>query len=223
MLQLIQDAIKFPDLIHVAPGIDVTNDPLLQGRLFSYLDTQLSRLGSPNFSELPINRSLAPVHNNQRDAQMRSTINKGKASYYRNSVGGGCSMTAPQSAGGYVSYPAPVEGPKVRARTDAFRDYFSQATLFWKSLSAPEQDHLVAACRFELGRVGSTVIRQCMLGLFAHVDATLGQRVAAGIGVAVPSCCGGRGDWPLVGHAHWGRWRATRGGPQPAHGGLGDV
>ena len=172
---------------HVVPGIDVTNDPLLQGRLFSYLDTQLSRLGSPNFAELPINRPLAPVHNNQRDAQMRSTINKGKASYYPNSVGGGCPMTAPESAGGYVSYPAPVEGPKVRARTDAFRDYFSQATLFWKSLSAPEQDHLVAACRFELGKVGSTAIRQRMLGQFAHVDATLAQRVAAGIGVAVPA------------------------------------
>ncbi len=95
-------------------------------------------------------------------------------------------MTAPESAGGYVSYPAPVEGSKVRARSESFKDYFSQATLFWKSLSPVEQDHLVAACRFELGKVVTKEVRARMLASFAHVDPALAQRVSEGIGVAVP-------------------------------------
>jgi catalase len=172
---------------HIVPGIDFTNDPLLQGRLFSYLDTQITRLGGPNFAELPINRPVAPVHNNQRDSFHRMTINQGHSSYFPNSVGGGCPMLAPESAGGYVSYPAPVAGPKIRARAEKFRDYFSQATLFWKSLSAPEQEHLVDAARFELGKVELKEIRARMLGLFAHVDPDLARRISAGIGVPVPS------------------------------------
>ncbi|HWE60873.1 MAG TPA: catalase [Chloroflexota bacterium] len=172
---------------HVVPGIDVTNDPLLQGRLFSYLDTQLIRLGGPNFAEIPINKPLASVHNNQRDGYMRQTINKGRTSYYPNSLGGGCPMLAPESAHGYVHFPQPVEGPKVRARSESFRDYFSQATLFWKSLSAPEQQHLIDAGRFELGKVETKAVRERMVGMLARVDANLAQRVAEGIGVAVPA------------------------------------
>jgi catalase len=172
---------------HIVPGIDFSDDPLLQGRLFSYLDTQLSRLGSPNFAELPINRSLPLVHNNQRDGHMRQTITPGKASYYPNSLGGGCPMTAPASAGGYVHYPEQVQGRKVRARSESFRDYFSQATLFWKSLTAPEKEHLVAAAHFELGKVNTVAIRERMVALFAHVDTELAQLVAEGIGVEVPS------------------------------------
>ncbi|MBV9022166.1 MAG: catalase, partial [Ktedonobacteraceae bacterium] len=95
---------------HVVPGIDVSNDPLLQGRLFSYLDTQLIRLGGPNFAQIPINRPLAPVHNNQRDGYQQHTINQGQASYYPNSLGSGCPMLAPESAHGYVHYAEKVEG-----------------------------------------------------------------------------------------------------------------
>ncbi|HVA25365.1 MAG TPA: catalase [Chloroflexota bacterium] len=172
---------------HVVAGIDVTNDPLLQGRLFSYLDTQLSRLGGPNFAELPINRPLAPVHNNQRDGHMRQTINEGKGGYFPNSISGGCPMLAPEAEGGYVHYPQLVEGQKVRHRDDRFKDFFSQATLFWKSLSAPEQDHLVEAAQFELGKVIGVEIRQRMLSRFDRVDHELATRVAVGIGVAIPS------------------------------------
>lgn len=172
---------------HVVPGIDFTNDPLLQGRLFSYLDTQLSRLGGPNFAQIPINRPLAPVANNQRDGFHQHLINQGKASYYPNSLSHGCPMLAPETAGGYVSFPAQVEGQKLRGRGDSFKDYFSQATLFWKSLSPTEQDHVVAAAHFELGKVNTKEVRERMVALFAHVDSTLAQRVAEGIGVSIPT------------------------------------
>ncbi len=171
---------------HIVPGIDFTNDPLLQGRLFSYLDTQLIRLGGPNFAQIPINRSVAPVHNNQRDGYMQQAVHQGKSSYYPNSLGGGCPMLAPESVGGYVSFPAHVEGPKTRARSESFNDYFSQATLFWNSLAPIEQDHLIAAARFELGKVLSKEVRTRMLGLLHHVDPKLAQRVSEGIGVPVP-------------------------------------
>ena len=184
---------------HVVSGIDFSNDPLLQGRLFSYLDTQLLRLGGPNFAEIPINRPLAPVHNNQRDGHMRQTINKGKTSYYPNALGGGCPMLALGNAGGYVSYPAPVEGRKVRDRGEDFKDYFSQATLFWKSLSPVEQDHLVAAASFELGKVAPKEVRTRMLGLFTHVAPELAQRVSANIGVAVPQDAPRPGNLPPTG------------------------
>jgi catalase len=171
---------------HVVAGIDFTNDPLLQGRLFSYIDTQLIRLGGPNFSEIPINRPLAPVHNNQRDGYMRQTINKEKASYYPNSLSGGCPMMAPESAHGYVHYAEKIAGPAIRNRSDSFRDYFSQAALFWRSLSPTEQQHIVDAARFELGKVNTIEVRQREVSLLDHVDHELAQRVAAGIGVTVP-------------------------------------
>lgn len=172
---------------HVVPGIDFTDDPLLQGRLFSYLDTQLSRLGGPNFAQIPINRPLAPVTNNQREGFHQHQIPQGKASYYPNSIGNGCPMTASELAGGYVSFPEKVAGPKVRVRSESFKDYFSQATLFWKSLSPVEQDHVVAAAHFELGKVDRKEIRERMVALYTHVDPALAQRVAEGIGVSVPT------------------------------------
>ncbi len=172
---------------HVVPGIDFTDDPLLQGRLFSYLDTQLTRLGGPNFAQIPINRPLAVVSNNQREGFHQDLIPQGKASYYPNSLGHGCPMLAPESAGGYVSFPEKVAGPKVRARSDSFKDYFSQATLFWKSLSPVEQEHLVAAAHFELGKVDRKEIRERMVALYTHVDPTLAQLVAEGIGVSIPT------------------------------------
>ncbi|MBX3015171.1 MAG: catalase HPII [Caldilineaceae bacterium] len=172
---------------HLVPGIDFTNDPLLQGRLFSYTDTQLSRLGSPNFHELPINRTLAPVHNNQRDAHMRQTINKGRVSYEPNSIGGGCPMQAKADWGGFVSYMEKMEGHKVRERSASFFDHYSQARLFYSSQSAPEQDHIVNALRFELGMVAIEEIRQRMLVHLAHIDGTLASRVAEGLGMTIPA------------------------------------
>jgi catalase len=172
---------------HVVPGIDFTNDPLLQGRLFSYLDTQLIRLGGPNFAEIPINRPLAPVHNNQRDGFGRQTINRGRVAYFPNSLGKGCPMTAPESAGGYVHHMEKVDGVKIRNRSEKFRDFFSQATMFWHSISPPEQQHLVDAAHFELSKVETMAVRERMVNeFFNHIDHDLAVRVAEGIGVAAP-------------------------------------
>src|ERR1700759_4365961 len=138
---------------HLVPGIDFTNDPLLQGRLFSYTDTQLSRLGSPNFHEIPINRSLPEVHNNQRDGHMRQTINRGKTAYHPNSTGGGCPFQAMVSEGGFHTFEERVDAKKVRARSDSFRDHFTQAALFYNSQSEAEQEHIINAFSFELSKV----------------------------------------------------------------------
>jgi catalase len=172
---------------HIVSGIDFTNDPLLQGRLFSYTDTQLIRLGGPNFHEIPINRPLAPVHNHQRDGYMRQTINRGRASYEPNSLGGGCPMQAKADMGGFVSYAEKIDAHKVQARSESFFDHFSQAALFWNSQSDPEKEHLVQAFRFELGKVEVPDIRKRMLAMLAHVDDTLASRVAQGLGLSVPT------------------------------------
>lgn len=171
---------------NVVRGIDVTNDPLLQGRLFSYLDTQLIRLGGPNFTEIPINRPLAPVHNNQRRAYHRQTINKGKVNYFPNSLDDGSPKPAPAEEGGYVHYEERVDGRKIRNRSESFRDHFSQAKLFWNSMSPPEKKHLVDAAHFELGKVESKEIRRRMVELFAQIDGGLAEQVAMGIGVSAP-------------------------------------
>ena len=165
---------------HVVPGIDFTNDPLLQGRLFSYTDTQLIRLGGPNFHEIPINRPIAPVHNNQRDGFMRQTINKGRVAYEPNSLGGGCPFQAGADMGGFVSFAERIDAQKVRARSQSFFDHFSQATLFFNSQSAPEKAHLVKALRFELGKVEMPAIRERMVYLLSQVDRALAEQVAAG-------------------------------------------
>jgi catalase len=171
---------------HVVSGIDFTNDPLLQGRLFSYTDTQLKRLGSPNFHEIPINRSVAPVHNNQRDGHMRQTINQGKVSYEPNSIAGGSPFQAAMQDGGFHTYEERVDARKVRARSESFHDHFSQATLFYNSQSPAEQKHIVDALRFELGKVEIVAIRERMLGILKQVDAGLADKVAAGLGLLVP-------------------------------------
>ena len=172
---------------HLVPGIDLTNDPLLQGRLFSYTDTQLIRLGGPNSHEIPINRPVCTVHNNQRDGHMRQTINAGRVSYEPNSLGDGCPMQAKENAGGFVSYAEKMDGQKVRGRSEKFFDHFSQATLFWNSQSDAEKAHLVNALRFELGKVEVSAIRERMVGVLAHVDKTLAGRVAQGLGLKVPA------------------------------------
>jgi catalase len=171
---------------NVVPGIDFTNDPLMQARLFSYLDTQLSRLGGPNFAEIPINRPVAPVHNHQQDGAMRTTINTGKALYHPNSVGGGCPFLASPDAGAYVHHMERVEGHKIRQRSESFKDHFGQASMFFRSLSAPEQQHLIEACQFELGKVERREIRERVVEHFARIDGRLATAVAARVGVAAP-------------------------------------
>src|SRR5687767_3069371 len=168
---------------HLVPGIDFTNDPLLQGRLFSYTDTQLIRLGGPNFHEIPINRPVAPIHNNQRDGYMRQTINRGRVSYEPNSLGGGCPFQAGVAMGGFVSHAEKVDSRKIRARSESFFDHFSQATLFFNSQSEPEKGHIIRALRFELGKVETPAIRERMLFLLAEVDKGLANSVAEGLGL----------------------------------------
>ncbi|WP_192085274.1 catalase [Algoriphagus sp. Y33] len=168
---------------HLVPGIDFSNDPLLQGRLFSYTDTQLSRLGGPNFNEIPINRPIAPVHNNQRGGLMRQTINTGQTSYHPNNIGGGCPFQAKMSEGGFVSHQEKIEGHKIRARSTSFMDHFSQAKLFFESQSKVEQDHMIEALRFELGKVKSEDIRERMVGMLTYVSEELAKHVAEGLGI----------------------------------------
>ncbi|HWV33972.1 MAG TPA: catalase [Dyadobacter sp.] len=171
---------------HVVPGIDFTNDPLLQGRLFSYTDTQLIRLGGPNFQEIPINRPIISVHNNQRDGFMRQTINRGKVSYGPNSIGDNFPVQAKVSEGGFASYPERIDARKVRARSKSFLDHFSQAKLFFNSQSDPEKNHMIDAFSFELGKVQSNAVRQRMLGILSMVDKTLAGEVAFALRLAVP-------------------------------------
>jgi catalase len=169
---------------HVVPGIDFSNDPLLQGRLHSYQDTQLTRLGGPNFHEIPINASVAQVHNNQRDGLHRKAIARGRVSYEPNSLAGGCPFQAGSS--GYVSFPQPVEGDKVRGKPEKFSEHYSQARLFWKSQTPVEQMHIVNAFRFELTRVQTVAIRERVLSMLANVDDALVEHVANGLGLSVP-------------------------------------
>ena len=172
---------------HIVPGIDFTNDPLLQGRLFSYTDTQLSRLGGPNFHEIPINRPVIPVHNNQRDGIHRMTINKGKSSYNPNTVGGGCPFQAGKMDGGFTSYAERIDAHKIRERSQSFFDHFSQAKLFFNSQSEPEKNHIVDALRFELGKVEMPEIRERMLVLLNQVDEGLAAQVAYTLGMSIPA------------------------------------
>ena len=183
---------------HLVPGIDFSNDPLLQGRLFSYTDTQLSRLGSANFHELPINQPIAEVHNNQRDGHMRHAIVKGRVSYEPNTLGGGCPMQRPWEQGGFVSHPEAMEGNKIRARSPSFADHFSQPALFWRSQAKWEQDHIVDAFCFELAKVEVPAIRERMVATLTQVDADLAQRVADGLGMKVPAPPIGFDDVPYT-------------------------
>lgn len=173
---------------NVVPGIDFTNDPLLQGRLFSYLDTQINRFHSKNFHELPINSPVVPVHNHQGAGFMRRTINKGKANYSPNSLSGGCPMMAPEKMGGYVHYAERVDGNKIRERSESFKDHFSQATLFWNSMSEVEKKHIIEAAHFELGKVESKEVRTRLIhDIFNNVNHEFAAAVAKGVGVEPPA------------------------------------
>ncbi len=170
---------------HVPRGIDFTDDPLLQARNFSYLDTQLSRLGGPNFDQLPINRSQSPVNSNHRDGFAQQAIHEGVAPYFKNSLGGGCPFHA--GAAGFSHVPRPAEGSIVRERPQSFDDHFTQATMFWNSMTAVERDHIVGAFSFELGKCVHPEIRERMLANLANVDTELCGRVALNLGVDAPS------------------------------------
>lgn len=170
---------------NMVPGIEPTDDPLMHARLFSYLDTQLSRLGGPNFEEIPINRPLAPVHNHQQDGFMRQRIPATRANYHPNSIEGGCPVLASMREG-YSHYPVGVSGVKTRERSPSFADHFSQAALFFDSLSDPEKRHVVRAFQFELGKVQRVYIRERVVAQLAHVDMELARAVAGGVGVAPP-------------------------------------
>lgn len=169
---------------HIIPGIDFTNDPLLQGRIHSYVDTQLTRLGGPNFHEIPINAPIAQIHNNQRDGFHRQAIHRGRANYEPNSLGGGCPFQA--GPAGFRSFPEHIVEDKVRGNPVLFADHYSQARLFWQSQSPAEQSHIIAAFRFELSRVQIVGVRQRVLALLANVDSVLAQGVAQGLGLEVP-------------------------------------
>jgi len=171
---------------HVVPGIDFTNDPLLQGRLFSYTDTQLIRLGGPNFHEIPINRPIIPVHNNQRDGYMRQTINRGKTSYGPNALGNNDPLQAKGSEGGFVSYNERIDAKKIRARSRSFFDHFSQARLFFNSQSDAERNHIIDALSFELGKVKAVPVRERMLAVLVQIDKSLAAEVAFALGLHIP-------------------------------------
>lgn len=171
---------------NVVRGIDFTNDPLLQARNFSYLDTQLIRLGGPNFAQLPVNRPVAPVHHHQRDGYGQHRIDVGRAAYHPNTLGAGCPALATRQDGGYRHYQERVDGAKIRRRSGSFADHFSQATLFWNSMSDWERRHIVDAFSFELGKVDRESIRASVVAHLARVDGDLAARVAGAVGVAPP-------------------------------------
>jgi catalase len=164
---------------NTVPGIDFTDDPLLQARLFSYLDTQLTRLGGPNFAQLPINRPLTPVRNHQQDGLHQGVVPTGRVNYSPHTNG-------PSRSRGFASYPEHVEGPKERKRSETFAEHYWQATLFWNSMAAWEQEHIIAAYRFELGKVRQIAIRVRAVEHLNRVDHDLAVSVARGIGVEEP-------------------------------------
>jgi len=170
---------------HIIPGLDFTNDPLLQGRIHSYVDTQLTRLGGPNFHEIPINTPIAQIHNNQRDGFHRQAINRGRVNYEPNSLAGGCPFQA--GATGFRSFPERIPAEdKVRGKPELFADHYSQAKLFWISQTPVEQNHIINAFRFELTRCQVVAVRQRVLALLANVDLGLASAVADGLGMDVP-------------------------------------
>jgi catalase len=170
----------------VVPGIDFSNDPLLAGRIHSYVDTQISRLGGPNFHEIPVNSPVAPVHNNQRDGMHRQAIHRGRVSYEPNSLAGGCPFQA-GAAQGFMSVASRQDAndlePKVRAKPEKFADHYTQARLFFDSQTPAEQAHVVAAFRFELSKVTVPAIRQRMVSSLRNVSDELAQAVAGALGM----------------------------------------
>jgi catalase len=173
---------------HLVRGIDVVDDPLLHARLFSYLDTQLTRLGGPNFTQIPINRPVSPVNDNHRDGFMQQAVHHGRTPYLPNAVGGGCPFLAGDADGGYVHVPRQVQGAKVRERGPD--DEYAQARLFFNSMSEVEQDHIADAFTFELGKVDVPAVVDRMVQRLTLVDLGLARRVCAGLGLPAPDRAG---------------------------------
>lgn len=177
----------------VVPGIDFSNDPLLQGRLFSYHDTQIYRLGGANFNQIPINRPINEVHNNQRDGQFQTQIHQGKTSYFPNSLAGGCPHMAKMAEGGFTSYPEKIDAHKVRARSESFSDHYSQPALLYRSLEKWEQNHIANAYSFELGKCTQQHIQKRMLFQINQINQDLAKKVAKNLGLDVPNAI----DFPI--------------------------
>ncbi|MBX3226758.1 MAG: catalase [Labilithrix sp.] len=168
---------------NVVPGIGFTNDPMMTARLFSYLDTQLTRLGGPNHQQIPINRPIAPVHNHQQDGFHQHRIPTTTANYFPNFIAGGCPFAAKASSG-YVHFPQAVEGVFTRERSPSFADHFTQAAMFFHSMSQPEQDHITDAYSFELSKVVRKEVRDRYVNeVLANIDTTLARTVAERVGV----------------------------------------
>jgi catalase len=167
---------------HIVPGIDFSNDPLLAGRIHSYVDTQISRLGGPNFHEIPINSAIAPVHNNQRDGMHRQAIHRGRVSYEPNSLAGGCPFQAGATAG-FTSFREPIQDDKVRGKPERFAEHFNQAALFYNSQTPVEKAHILRAFRFELTRLQVPAIRERMVSMLANVDTEFARALAAELGL----------------------------------------
>ena len=172
---------------NVVPGIDFTDDPLLQGRLFSYLDTQKSRLGTTNFHQIPINAPKCPFANMQRDGLMQTQVPKGRANYEPNSLNEAGENPGPRPvSSGYRTAEQPVEGEKLRIRPESFGDFYSQPRMYWNSMTGNEQAHIASAIVFELSKVSMDHIRERMLGHLQVVHPDLGKRVADGLGMNLP-------------------------------------
>ncbi|TFJ92401.1 catalase [Lentibacillus salicampi] len=172
---------------NVVPGIDFSNDPVLQGRLMAYRDTQQHRLGSSNYTNLPINQPLCPAHHNMRRGYMRDRIDVDQVNYHKNSLANNTPYTVPPEEGGYEHYPEKVEGYKIRARSESFKDYFSQPRIFWNSLTPVEKEHTIEGFSYQLGKVESESVRQQNVNQLANVDQELACIIADNIGVERPS------------------------------------
>jgi catalase len=170
---------------NVVPGIDFTNDPLLQGRILSYVDTQITRLGGPNYNQIPVNASKCPFHNMQRDGHMTTIPQKGRVSYSPSSLEADSPRQDP--ANGFSTFPDEVSGQKMRVRSETFADHFSQALQFFNSQTEPEQNHIISAFIFELSKVDTKAVRERMLGQLANVDAAIAERVTTGLGMPAPA------------------------------------
>lgn len=166
---------------HVVPGIDFSNDPLLQGRLFSYLDTQLSRLGSPNFHQIPVNKPKCPFANFQRDGHMQMDVPKGNVANEPNSLDDGSPREDPKN--GFISYAAEESGQKLRIRPESFADHYTQARMFWVSMTEPEKMHIAAGFAFELGKCDQVKIRSRMVGHLKNIASELAEQVADSLGM----------------------------------------
>ncbi|MCF3943403.1 catalase [Oceanobacillus alkalisoli] len=172
---------------NVVPGIDFSNDPVLQGRLIAYQTAQYHRLGSANFQDLPINRPICPFHNNQRQGFMRYRIDVDQVNYHRNSIANNTPYTTPPIEGGYAHYPAKVEGHVTRNRSESFYDYFSQPRIFWNSLTPIEKQHTIDGLSYQVGSVKREFVRQQVVDLLVNVDKELANIIADNIGVNRPS------------------------------------